>query len=116
MSISTNANATVRLWVQADVILRTNPLVFPPEVQFSPTVTDAKIELVQFEVERISQIGGPFAEQIGKGMQSYVEERLDDYSDKLVVKLNSQLAKQKDKLKISLRDQIESTVKSLTTR
>lgn len=115
ISVSTNADASVRLWVRADVGMKTNPLVFPPEIHFSPKVTDAKIELLEFEVHRISQVGGPLAEQLGKSIRGQVEDKLDEYSDKLVVKLNAQLEKQKDKLKLSFRDQIESTIKSLTT-
>lgn len=115
ISLSTNADATVRVWLQAEVTIRTNPLVFPPEVQFEPVVKDAKIELIQFEVQRISQVSGPLAEQLGKGIRKIVDDRLEDYSDKLVIKMNQQLVKQKDKLKISIGQGIQTTLREWTS-
>lgn len=102
ISLSTNADATVRLEVDTEVGVRVNPLVFPPEFQFEPVVKGARLELVQFEVHRISQIRGPLAEELGKGIRRMVDDRLADYEDKLVVKMNMELVKQKDKLRVSL--------------
>lgn len=115
ISLSTNADATVRVWLQAEATIRTNPLVFPPEVQFEPVVKDAKIELIQFEVQRISQVSGPLAEQLGKGIRKIVDDRLEDYSDKLVIKMNQQLVKQKDKLKLSIGQGIQTTLREWTS-
>ncbi len=115
ISLSTNADATARVWFRAEVGIRTNPLVFPPEVQFKPVVKDAKIELTQFEVQRISQVSGPLAEQLGKGLRKIVDERLEDYSDKLVLKMNQQLGKQEEKLKLSIGQEIQSTLHQWTS-
>ncbi|MDZ4850711.1 MAG: hypothetical protein SGI77_15600 [Pirellulaceae bacterium] len=114
ISLSTNADAVVRIWVQAEVGMKTNPLVFPPEVQFEPVVKDAKVEATHFEVHRISQVSGPLAEQLGKGLRKVVDDRLEDYSEKLVIKMNQQLDKQHDKLKLSLGQEIESTFRQWT--
>ncbi len=114
ISLSTNADAAVRIWVQAEIGIRTNPLVFPPEIQFAPLVKDAKVQLTEFEVHRISQVSGPLAEQLGKGIRNVVDDRLEDYSDKLVSKMNQQLAKQQDKLKVSVGQEIQSMVQSWT--
>lgn len=114
ISLSTNADATVRVWVQAEISIRTNPLVFPPEVQFAPTVKDAKVQLIAFEVHRISQVSGPLAEQLGKGIRNVVDDRLEDYSDKLVSKMNQQLVKQQEKLKVSVGQEIRSMLQSWT--
>jgi hypothetical protein len=102
ISLSTNADVTVRLMVESEVAIRMNPLVFPPTIQFEPVVRNATIELTQFDVHRISQLHGPLAEQLGKGIRELVDTRLADYSDKLAIKMNQQLSKQQDKLKLSL--------------
>jgi hypothetical protein len=114
ISLSTNADATVRVRVQAEIGIRTNPLVFPPEIQFTPVVKDAQVQLVAFEVHRISQVSGPLAEQLGKGIRNVVDERLENYSDKLVTKMNQQLVKQQDKLKVSVGQEIKSMVENWT--
>lgn len=102
ISLSMNADATVRLRVETEVSIQMNPFVFPPTIQLEPVVRNATIELTQFEVHRISQLHGPLAEQLGKGIRELVDDRLADYSDKLVIKMNQELAKQQDKLKLSL--------------
>jgi|688.fasta_scaffold462715_1 hypothetical protein len=102
LSLSANAELTARLDVAAMVAMRVNPLVFPPEIQFEPQVQRADLQLVQFEVQRISQLHGPLAEELGRGVRRMVDDRLSAYSDKLVLKMNEQLAKQHDKLRLSL--------------
>ncbi len=114
ISLSTNADATVRVRVQAEIGIQTNPLVFPPEIQFSPVVKGAQVQLISFEVHRISQVSGPLAEQLGKGIRNVVDDRLETYSDKLVTKMNQQLVKQQDKLKVSFGQEIKAMVESWT--
>ena len=111
ISLSTHADATARVWVRAEVRIHTNPLVFPPEVHFEPIVQDAKVELTEFEVHRISQVSGPLAEQLGKGIRKIVDDRLEDYSEKLVVKMNQQLKKQQEKFKLSIGQEVGTTLR-----
>jgi len=104
ISLSTNASVAVQVEIDAEVGVQTNPLVFPPEMQFSPTVTKATVRLTKMEVDRISQIQGDIAEELGKGLRGFVDDYLRDFDDKLVIKINKQLEKQKDKLRISTSD------------
>jgi hypothetical protein len=106
ISLSMNADATVRLNVATETKVRVNPLVFPPEVVFEPVVKDAKLELLSFEVHRISQLHGPLAEELGKDLKRILDDRMADFSDKLVEKMNRQLDKQKDKFRLSLAKEI----------
>ncbi len=114
ISLSTNADVTVRLQIDTEVGVRVNPLVFPPEFQFAPVVKDADIELIHFEVHRISQIRGPLAEELGKGIRHMVDDRLADYEDKLVVKMNKELDKQREKLRISFGQGLPGWLTSLS--
>jgi hypothetical protein len=104
LSLSTNANLVVQVEIDAEVDIQMNPLVFPPDMQFSPTVTAATVRLAKMEVDRISQIRGDVAEELGKGLRGFVDDYLRDYDDKLVTKINKQLEKQKDKLRVSTGD------------
>ncbi len=104
ISISTNASVAVQVDIDAECNVQMNPLVFPPDMQFLPTVTKATVRLTKMEVDRISQIRGDIAEELGKGLRGFVDEYLREYDDKLVVKINKQLDKQKDKLRVSTVD------------
>lgn len=106
ISVSTNASVAVQVEIDAECSVQMNPLVFPPDIQFSPTVTKASVRLTKMEVDRISQIRGDIAEELGKGLRGFVDEYLRDYDDKLVAKMNKQLDKQKDKLRVSTIDYI----------
>ena len=114
ISVSTNADATVELNVTSDIQVIVNPLKFPPDVEFRPVVTDANIALQEFKVHNISQIHGPAAELLGKGIREVLDHRLEDYSDKLVVKMNSEIAKQQGKLKLSAQDWLQTSMRKKT--
>lgn len=111
ISVSTNAEATIELNVACDIQVLMNPLKIPPDVEFRPVVTDATVSLREFSVQRISQIHGPLAELLGKGIREVLDNRLEDYREKLVIKMNSEIAKQQGKLKLSIQDWLQTSVK-----
>jgi hypothetical protein len=115
-SISTKADAVVAMQVDTDVEIRINPLVFPPEVEFRPTVTHASIQLRTFDVHEISQIHGDAAEWIGKGMHKLIDRKLANYNDKLVEKMNASIAKQQSKLKLSAQAWFSSSFSQASQR
>lgn len=110
MSVSVQADATVAMRVDVDVEIRINPLVFPPEVEFRPQAKAANVELRAFEVHRISQIHGDTAEWMGKGIRRVLDQKLSEYNDQLVVKINKEIAKQQSKLKLSAQDWLSSSM------
>ncbi len=114
ISLSTNAEATIELNVACDIHVIVNPLKIPPDVEFRPVVTNATVSLQDFEVHNISQLHGPLAELLGKGIREVLDNRLEDYREKLVVKMNSEITKQKGKLKLSLQDWMQTSVRKKT--
>ena len=110
VSISTNADATVEMSVACECDILINPLAFPPDVSFKPHATEASIVMTSFEVHRISQLRGVLAEQLGKGLRHGVDEKLSEYGDKLVVKINRQFEKQADRLHVRFQDKIGEAV------
>lgn len=111
ISLSTNAEATVELNVTCDIQVIVNPLKVPPDVELQPVVTDATVALRDFAVQDISQLHGPLAELLGKGIREVLDNRLEDYHEKLVVKMNSEINKQKGKLKISIQDWLQTSIR-----
>ena len=111
ISLSANAEATIELIVACDIHVIVNPLKIPPDVEFRPVVTNATVALQDFEVHNISQLHGPLAELLGKGIREVLDNRLEDYREKLLVKMNSEITKQKGKLKLSLQDWMQTSVR-----
>lgn len=103
-SISVKADATVSLEIESIVKIYVNAAKLPPDVRFDPVVERASISLVRFEVNRISHIGGDAAELMGKQLRGLLDKKLEEYDEKLVEKMNKQIAKQKDRLSLSLSD------------
>ena len=114
ISLSTNADATIELNVACEIQVIVNPLKIPPDVEFRPIVTDATVALRDFEVHSISQLHGPLAELLGKGIREVLDDRLEDYREKLVIKMNFEIEKQKGKLKLSFQDWMQTSVRKKT--
>jgi hypothetical protein len=110
ISISTNADAQVMMQVDCECEFQINPLSFPPDVTFRPEAKSANVVIEQFQVHRISQISGPLAEQLGKGIRVVLDDKLADYNAKLVEKINRQLIKQQDKLTIKLQNRFTDSL------
>jgi hypothetical protein len=114
VSISTNANATIEMNVACEINVILNPLKIPPDVEFQPKVTEASVSLREFQVESISQIHGPLAEFLGQGIRAVLDDRLNDYREKLVQKMNQEIGKQQGRLKLSIQDWLQTSVQKKT--
>ena len=77
----------------------------PPAIVVDPIIEDAQIALREFEVERISNFGGDFAEEWGELLESTITDRIvDKQNEKLTSRLNRAIDKQRDDLRISLAE------------
>lgn len=108
ISVSANADAVCKMTVQGSVEFQMNPLRFPPDIRIKPHVDAARVDVSYFRVRRISQIGGQFAEQLGNGLRSALEHKLEDSNEKLPAKINQQLDKHSDRMLFSAQDWLQS--------
>jgi hypothetical protein len=71
--------------------------------QFSvePKVTGARIELVEFDLKKVSKIEGWAARELGENLKGIIAKKLHDEEPKLVEKLNKAIAKRQDRLRFS---------------
>ncbi len=113
ISLSANADARARMFVRCEVQVEVNPLHVPPSVTFKPKALEAKAELLEFKLRRVSQLHGPMVRVLSSSLREVLEEKLAEYDAKLVEKINRQLEKQKDNLHISLQNWLESTLDDL---
>jgi hypothetical protein len=109
ISLSMQADATVALEIDLEVGIRVNPLVFPPDMEFRPKATRADVQLLEFEMHRLSQIRGDVAEWLGKGLRGILDRKISETNDKLVLKINDSFAKQQDRLRLSAHEWIKSS-------
>jgi hypothetical protein len=72
-----------------------------------PTVVDATLELIDFDLHRISKLGGPLAHELGRGLRDVLQNEFNDRRARLVTRMNGQIEKHRDKLRISPRDLLQ---------
>lgn len=103
-SISGEADAVVRFRGGFDLGIEFDTSKFPPDVVLRPSVTEAKIEMVSFRLQRLSHLDGPLVKHLGEGLRGVLDNKLERTNATLVAKLNHQIAKKRDKLRWSSSD------------
>ena len=63
---------------------------------------------MDFRLNEISDLKGPLVHQLGKGLREVLEEVLENNRHRLPEKLNRQLARNRDKLRVSLAELLDS--------
>ncbi len=108
VALSADATARLRLTIGLSLGTGLDLSELPPAVVFDPHVHAARLELVEFELDRVGQIAGELAELMGAGAEGVLEEKVRDQEGKLVEKLNRAIDKRRPKLRLSLTDLAKS--------
>jgi hypothetical protein len=103
-SFSAEADATVRLAMTCEAGLKFDTTKFPPDVLIEPRVTAAQLDLLQFNLHRISDADGPLVRKLGDELQGVLQDEINDRRSQLVVKINRAIAKRDDSLRLPLPD------------
>jgi hypothetical protein len=104
VSLSVNADAVVSLRLSCQLASYFDLSALPPDVVFDPRVTAAKLELVEFNVRRISDVGGAVAHELGEAMKGILQRKVAEKGDQLAGKLNAKIDARRDDLRLSLRE------------
>ena len=107
-SFSAEGHTKVRLKVSCELGVTMDITRFPPDLIFSPVATDADLIVDEFRIDRISKAGGEFSQQMTKVVRKELDKKIEEKEAKLVDKINKQLTKKKDKLKLSIADALQS--------
>jgi hypothetical protein len=107
-SVSADAIANVTLNVQTTVGATLDFSHLPPDFLLDPKVNSAKLTVNEFRVLRVSKAGGEFAQQVGRGARKILDDKISEQEVKLVDKMNKSIAKKKDKLRLSVKELIDS--------
>ncbi len=108
IALSANARADVRFRATCNLGSSLDPSRFPPDVVLDPIVTQAELKLVKYRLERVSQLGGSLANELGKALREVLEDQVAKQRHKLPEKINKQIEKNRDKMRFSISDVIGS--------
>jgi len=107
-SLSAAGSAKIRLSLACELEIDLNFDDLPPDVIFSPVIKRAELHLDEFKLDRISKLGGEFAQQVTQAARTLLAKKIKEKEVKLVEKINQQIDKKGDRLRISLSDAIDS--------
>lgn len=104
-SLHVDAHARVQMEVDATVGFHLDPSEVPPALVVAPVVERAELDLRRFEVDRISHIRGDVAKELGNAAEGLIRrEIVDRRSAKLADRMNRQIERHRDDLRISIAD------------
>jgi len=107
-SVSAEGFASLRLVVSVDLEIKPVSLKLPPDFVVSPVVKKADIVLDEFRIDRVGKVGGEVSQQITRAIRSELEEKIEQKEPKLVLRMNKEIDKNRDDLRISIADSIQA--------
>ena len=105
-SVGIDGHATIRLTTTVRLNTTLDFSHFPPDVIVDPLITDAKIDIEEFRIDRVGKAGGEVAQQISRGVRKKLEQKVAAKEKKLVVKLNKKIDDNREKLRLSMHDSL----------
>lgn len=108
IALSAEATARIQLKVECVMAVGVDITTLPPDVLFDPAAADADLQLVEFDLYRISKVGGEVADQLGRGIKHFLDKEIEEKRPKLVESINHELEKNKPKMRLSINRAIAS--------
>jgi hypothetical protein len=100
ISLDVEGDTSIRLWVDAEVGVETvESSTFIPGLQLQPVVTDARLKFDDFKLNRISEVHGKIANELGDLLRKEMQKKLS--GPKLVDRFNHALQKHPERLRLS---------------
>lgn len=104
-SLSVEADARLRMEIAGDIGFELDLTRIPPDVLADPHVSAIRLSLIDLNVERISHVGGEVAESIGDLVKQIIrDEYLPSQQAKIAEKLNRQIDRRRDRLRLGASD------------
>ncbi|MGC4004730.1 MAG: hypothetical protein QM811_17080 [Pirellulales bacterium] len=108
ISLSVEADATAEFVAHLVTSVKLDGTNFPPDVVVGPRVTTATLKLEKLELRNISAADGPLVHAMSGLAKDVVEDTLRNQEAKLVERINAQIEKRRDKLKLPLSKLVSS--------
>ena len=107
LSLSADAKAKVDVQMRCAVNTSMDLSRLPPDVLFHPKVISAQVHLRDLTLDRISHADGPLVKELGDALERVLRKELSDRDEQLVARMNRQIKKKEDKLRLSLHDRLK---------
>src|SRR5262245_13124904 len=101
-SISTQADAVVRLDLGCRLKVELDTKRFPPDLVLEPRVQQATVRLLDLDVQRISKLRGDLAEELGRALRPTIEREIARRQGEIVTQANARLAQRQGQFRFSL--------------
>lgn len=105
-SLSANGHAAIRLTV--DMQLGVSLIADDFDLVFDPQANSADLTVDDFRIDRVSKLGGEFAQQVTRMARKELDAEIAEKEVKLVERINKEISEESDKLRISLSDALKS--------
>jgi len=114
-NISADADASVEMRIWCQIGMNLDVRKFPPDVIMLPEVTQANLDITDFRLHRVSKLDGPIVKQLSGSVHKILLDKIEEKRDGLPNKINREIAKNQDKMRLSLSDFASSKWESLTS-
>ena len=112
VSADADASVVMRLW--CEVGMRLDVGKFPPDVILVPKVTKANLDVTDFRLQSISKLDGPLVKKLSGSVHNFLLEKIAEKRHELPKKINKEIAKNDDKMRLSMSDFALSKWNSMT--
>lgn len=99
ITLTTEGMTTLTVRADFEMSITATPADFFAGIQLSPVATSAHVDIRDFELNRVGELHGSLARELGSGLKRVIQKELD--GPKLVTKLNRAIDKKRDRLKVS---------------
>jgi len=99
IALTAEGDSEMELAVDCEVGAKIEPASFLASFVIDPVVTDARLTLHDFRLNRLGELRGSLARELGNGLRRLIEDELEP--QKLTAKLNRAIDKKRDRLQFS---------------
>jgi len=113
IALETLGDATIDLTIDCEIGMRFQTHKGAAGIALDPQVTDARLDITEFHLRRVSNAKGPIIRELGKELPRMIERELQ--GPKFVAKLNRAIEKKRDRLELSFGKLMTNDEKSPNT-
>ncbi len=98
IALETVGDAAIDLEIDCEIGMKFQTHGGHPGVALDPLVTDARLDITDFHLHRVSNAKGPIIRELGEELPRFIERELQ--GPKLVAKINRAINKKRDRLEL----------------
>ncbi|MCA9266016.1 MAG: hypothetical protein KDA60_19280 [Planctomycetales bacterium] len=108
ISLSADATADVELEMTCLMATWLDITHIPPDLVLAPEIQQARLQLKDFKLHRLSKADGPVVHELSHSVEKILRKNLAEKNDKLAAKMNRQIDKHADDLRISVSELVKN--------